>query len=105
MDENSDMLWKMQNLFENLNKTFSKFYSPSEHLAVDEVIVLFKGRVIFQKYTSKKHKRCGITIYKSCDKTGYTYDMTVYSLLDEDDEISYTDSRFILMNDILYTMA
>jgi hypothetical protein len=30
--------------------TYSKFYSPSEHLAVDEVIVLFRGRVIFKQY-------------------------------------------------------
>jgi len=36
-DENSDRLWKMRNLFEILNEKFSKFYSPSEHLAVDEV--------------------------------------------------------------------
>jgi hypothetical protein len=30
MDENSDRLWKMRNLFEILNKTFSKFYSHIE---------------------------------------------------------------------------
>ena len=47
MDENSDRLRKMRSLSEILNKTFSKFYSPSENLAVDEVIVLFKGRAIF----------------------------------------------------------
>jgi len=46
-DENSDRLWKMRNLFEILNEKFSKFYSPSEHLTVGEVIVKFKGRVIF----------------------------------------------------------
>ena len=40
-DENSDGLWKTLNLFEILNKTFSKFYSPSEQLAVDEVIFFF----------------------------------------------------------------
>jgi len=40
-DENSDGLWKTRNLFEILNKTFSKFYSPSEHLAVDEVFFFF----------------------------------------------------------------
>ena len=45
-DENSDW-WKMRNLFEIQNEKFSKFYSPSEHLAVHEVIVKFKGRVIF----------------------------------------------------------
>jgi len=77
-DENSDRLWKMRNLFEILNKKFSKFYSPSEHLAVDEVIVKYKGGVIFRQYIPKKHKRFGIKIYKLCDETGYTYDMTVY---------------------------
>ena len=46
--EYSGRLWKVRNLFEILNKTFSKFYSPSEHLAVDEVIVLFKLRAIFR---------------------------------------------------------
>ena len=46
-DENYDRLWKIRNLFDILNDKFSKFYNPSEHLAVDEVIVKFKGRVIF----------------------------------------------------------
>jgi len=45
---------------------------------VDEVIVKFKGRVIFKQYIPKKRKRFGIKIYKLCDETGYTYDMRVY---------------------------
>jgi hypothetical protein len=77
-DENSDQLWKIINLFDILNDKLSKFYNPSEHLAVDEVMVKVKGRVIFQQYIPKKHKRFGIKIYKLCDETGYTYDMTVY---------------------------
>jgi hypothetical protein len=60
---------------------FTKFYSPSEHLAVDEVIVLLKGRVIFRQYVPQRHISFGIKLYKICDETGYTYDMTVYSLL------------------------
>jgi hypothetical protein len=55
-DENSERLWKIQNLFEILNMIFSKFYSPPEHLTIDEVTVLYKGRVIFQQYIPKKHK-------------------------------------------------
>jgi len=34
-------------MFEILNEKFSKFYNPSEHLAVDEVVVKCQGRVIF----------------------------------------------------------
>ena len=68
----------LTDLFEILNATFSKFYNPSENLAVAEVIVSFKGRVIFKQYMPKKRKLFGIKIFKLCDSTGYTYDMKVY---------------------------
>jgi hypothetical protein len=76
--ENSDRLWKIRQVFDMLNVAYSKFYNPSEHLAIDEVIVLFKGKISFKQYIPKKHKRFGIKIYKLCDRTGYTYDMEVY---------------------------
>jgi hypothetical protein len=40
-----------------LNDAFSKYNTPSKHLAVDEVIVLSKGQVVFKQYISKKHRR------------------------------------------------
>ena len=52
--------------------------NPTEHLAVLEVIVLYKRKVIFQQYIPKKHKRFGIKIYKLCDSLVYTYDISVY---------------------------
>jgi hypothetical protein len=48
--------------FYMLNDANSKYYAPSEHVAVDEVTVLFKGQVIFRKCMPKEHKRFGITI-------------------------------------------
>ena len=68
MDENSDRLWKIRNLFDILNNKFSILYNPSEHLAADEVIVKFKGRIIFRQYIPKKHKRFRIKIYKLYDE-------------------------------------
>jgi len=53
-DENSDCLWKVRNVFDILNHKFSKFYNPSKHLAVDKVIVKYKGRVIFRQHIPKK---------------------------------------------------
>jgi len=76
-EENFDRPWKIRDLFEILNATFSKFYNPSENLAIDEVIVSFKGTVIFKQYIPNKRKRFGIKIFKLCDPTGYTYDMKV----------------------------
>jgi len=44
---------------------------------VGKLIVKFKNRVIFRQYIPKK-KCFGIKIYKLCDESGYTYDMSVY---------------------------
>jgi len=76
--EEYDRLWKIRSVFDTLNQAYPKFYNPSEHLAVDEVIVKFLGRVIFRQNIPKKRKCFGIKIYKLCDKSGYTYDMRVY---------------------------
>jgi len=76
--EEYDQLGKLRTAFDKLNKAYAKFYNPSEHLAVDEVIVKFKGRVIFRPNIPKKRKCFGIKIYKLCDESGYTYNMRVY---------------------------
>jgi hypothetical protein len=47
-------------------------------MAVDEVIVKFKGKVVIRQYIEKKHMGFGIKIYKPCDRSGYTYDLRVY---------------------------
>ena len=99
MDENSDWLWKMRNLFETLNEKFSKFYSPSEHLAVDEVIN-YKGRVIFQHYVPKVHKCFGIKIYKLCDETGYLYNMTVYLSRDRQWTVQHLTATRVIVSEL-----
>ena len=43
-------------MFEILNMTFSKFYSPSEHVDADEVIIFLRERVVFEQHIHNKHK-------------------------------------------------
>jgi len=76
--EEYDRLWKLRTVFDKLNEAYAKFYNSSEHLAVDEVIVKFKGRAIFRQYIPKKRKLFSIKIYKLYDESVYTYDMKVY---------------------------
>jgi hypothetical protein len=59
-----DRLWKIRQISDMLNDTYSKYYALSEHLAVDKVIVSFNGQVIFKQYLPKKHKCLGIKIYQ-----------------------------------------
>jgi len=72
VDRTDDRLWKIRDLFEIIGTNFSKFYNPSECLAVDEIILKLKGRVLFKQYIPKKRKRFGIKMLKLCDSTGYT---------------------------------
>ena len=44
---------------------------------MEEVIVTFKGRVIFRQYIPKKRRSFAIKMYKLCDESGYTYDISV----------------------------
>ena len=77
--EEYDRLWNLRTVFDKLNVAYAKFYNSSEHLAVDEVTVKFKGRVIFRQYIiPKRRKHFSVKIYKLCDESGYTYDMRVY---------------------------
>ena len=62
-DRIDDRLWKIRDLFVIIRMNLSKFYNPSEHLAVDEV-VKFKGRVVFKQYIPKKPKCSSIKMFK-----------------------------------------
>ena len=77
-EESYDRLWKIRNIFDILVKNFKNAYNPAQNCVVDEVIVTFKGRVIFWQYIPKKHKRWNIKIYKLCDETAYACDIKVY---------------------------
>jgi hypothetical protein len=67
--------WVTTNKF---NNSYAKDYSPTKHLAPDDIIVLFKVTVTSKQYIVRKHKRFGIRIYKLCVPKGYTYNMSVY---------------------------
>ena len=43
-------------IFDILNNKLCELYNPKEQLAVDEVVMLYKGRVVFQQYIPKNIK-------------------------------------------------
>jgi hypothetical protein len=53
-DSNLARLWKIGSLYDQLNDIYTKFYNPSEHIAMDEVTVL---QTVFQKSTNLFWKR------------------------------------------------
>jgi hypothetical protein len=65
-----------ENYFDKISDAYGKYYSPAEHLAGDEVIVLFRGRIIFKQYIPNKHNLFGMKVYKLCDSK-YMYRLYV----------------------------
>jgi hypothetical protein len=55
-DPKFDRLWKIRQIFDLLNSKFSELSSPFEQTSVDEVIVKFKGKVIFLTIPKKNKK-------------------------------------------------
>jgi hypothetical protein len=69
--------WLENESSDKLSDLYAKYYSLTDHLAVDEIVVLFKDRVIFKQVIPKKHTQFGTKLYKSCDSKLHTYNMTV----------------------------
>ncbi|XP_067945098.1 piggyBac transposable element-derived protein 4-like [Watersipora subatra] len=46
-----------------LNRRFDSVYSPKKHIAIDETLLLFKGRLIFKQYRPKNRARFGMKGY------------------------------------------
>jgi hypothetical protein len=51
-----DRPWKLIRVFDYLNARFAEVYNPTEHFAIDEIIVKFKGKVVFRQFIPQKRK-------------------------------------------------
>jgi hypothetical protein len=74
---NYDRLVKLRHILDLLNDAHSKYYTPSENLTVDMVIIVFHCGEIVRQYIPMKPKCLGIKIHKLYDMSGYTYDMDI----------------------------
>ena len=81
LEENpEDSLTKLNFFLDTLRTQFRSNYTPSKHVAVDEYLSLWKGRLKFRIYIPSKRERYGIKIYMLCESdTGYLSDFIVYT--------------------------
>jgi len=75
----TDRLFKIRPLIDDLSEKFQKFYTPTQDLALDESLLLWKGRLLFRQYLPAKRARFGIKIFSVCDQNGYTCRFRVYT--------------------------
>lgn len=72
-----DKINKIQKFADLLNKNFVKFYSPSQHLCIDESLVKWRGRG--QKvYIKDKAAKFGMKFFKIATGNGYVLRVLLY---------------------------
>lgn len=79
-DPDRDRLYKLRPLIDHLSRTFETNYRPESEIAIDESLLLWKGRLLFRQYLPLKRARFGIKLYSLCEsRSGYTYRFRVYT--------------------------
>ncbi|XP_040073232.1 piggyBac transposable element-derived protein 4-like [Ixodes scapularis] len=75
-----DRAYKVRPLIKMMNEKFHSEYSPSSHLAVDESMILFKGRSSMKQYMPMKPKiKRGFKVWSLADsQTGYLLKFQLY---------------------------
>ena len=73
------MYWTTDHINCLLEK-FQSNYTPDEHLAIDEYLSLWKGRLSFKIYIPTKRERYGVKIYMLCESAmGYIFNFIIYT--------------------------
>ena len=93
--QTGDKLYKIRPLLDHLYELFQTTYTPSAEVALDESLLLWKGRLAFRQYIPNKRSRFGIKVFNVCEKTGYVYRFRVYTGTQD----PVTDINNILPND------
>lgn len=78
-DLSDNMLSKINSLIHYFNQRMEEIYYPSKNLAIDESMVLFRGRIIFRQYLKGKKHPYGIKLYILTDEYGVVMKTIVYA--------------------------
>ena len=79
-DPEYDKLYKVRPLMEKIRLNSQASYQPHQQLAVDEAMILFKGRSVMKQYMPMKPIKRGYKMWCLCDSTnGYLYNMALYT--------------------------
>lgn len=82
--QKQDKFCPIREVFYKIDELFVKYYIPSAHLTIDEMLSLFRGRCPFKVFMKDKPGKYGILIRMLSDAhTRYILKMEVYAGKDE----------------------
>jgi hypothetical protein len=78
-DSNQDRLFKLKPILDLLKVRLSSVYIPGSIVSVDETMIPWRGRLLFEQYIPGKAHKYGVKIYKLADINGYTWNFVIYN--------------------------
>ena len=73
-----DKLYKLRQMIGKLMKITQQLYNASEHLSIDESMILFKGRSSLKQYNPMKPIKRGYKLWMRADMDGYVSKFSIY---------------------------
>ncbi|XP_050305079.1 piggyBac transposable element-derived protein 4-like [Anthonomus grandis grandis] len=77
--QNFDKLYKLRPLLDVLSDTYKNALKPSQHQAIDESMIRFKGRSSLKQYTPKKPVKRGYKVWIRSENSGYVCQFQIYT--------------------------
>ena len=75
----TDKMYKIRSVIDHLQQKFESTIIPEQNLALDEELLLFKGRLGFRQYMPLKRSRFRVKVFCVCESsTAYVYKFRVY---------------------------
>jgi len=95
-------LWKIKGFYDAIVMNFHTVYTPERFVAVDESLMLWKGRLPMKQYIRTKAARWGLKSYELCESdSGYIWNSIIHTgtgddmMLDNSND-NRTTSRIVL---------
>ncbi|XP_064639800.1 piggyBac transposable element-derived protein 4-like [Lineus longissimus] len=89
----SRKLYKLYPILNHLRQKFKSVYQPEQEIAIDESLMMWKGRLGWKQYIPSKRARFGIKSYELCEsQSGYIWDFFIYTGQDTEYRSEYRDN-------------
>ena len=79
-NNNTDKLYKLRPMINQLNWNFVKLYNVSHYVSVDESMILFKDRSAIKQYNPMKPIKRSLKLWSLADMDGYLHHWEVYQV-------------------------
>ena len=78
--QRTSKLFKIYPVLSNLNTKLKSLYLPGQNIAIDESLMLWRGRLFFRQYIPLKSSKFEIKSYELCESSsGYLWSFIIYT--------------------------